>query len=99
MITRDQIVLANQMTALDLIRVLRPHWLRRRGSTSYSNEPDIVVYLDGVRIGDPNALADIACINVESIEYFDARRAQYRWGLGHVHGAIEVKTLREGAST
>lgn len=93
-ITQQEIVAANQLNVLDLVRTERPHWLRFRGSTSVSQDPEILVYIDGVRTGGPEILRDIATINVEEIRYFDARRAQYRFGVGHVQGAIEVITKR-----
>lgn len=93
-LTRTEIVRANQLNALDLLRTERPHWLRIRGSTSFRDEPEIAVYLDGVRAGGRDMLADIATINIQEIRYYDARQAQYRFGVGHVQGAIEVITRR-----
>ncbi|NIP81366.1 MAG: hypothetical protein GWM90_19985 [Gemmatimonadetes bacterium] len=94
-LTQEEIVEANQLNVLDLIRSDRPHWLRIRGSTSLTQEPEIRVYLDGVHAGGVEMLADIATINVEEIHYYDARQAQYRFGVGHVQGAIEVITKRD----
>lgn len=93
-LTREEIVDANELNALDLIRVHRPHWLRIRGSTSFTNEPAIIVYVDGVRAGDTDMLADMATINIEEVRYYDARQAQFKFGVGHVQGAIEVITRR-----
>jgi hypothetical protein len=93
-LTREEIVDANELNALDLVRAYRPHWLRIRGSTSFTNEPAIVVYIDGVRAGEPDMLADIATINIEELRYYDARQAQFKFGVGHVQGAIEVITRR-----
>lgn len=94
-ITRDEIVEANQMNALDLVQVHRPHWLRTRGSTSFTNEPAIVVYIDGVRSGGTDMLANVAAINIQEIRHYSAREAQFKFGVGHVQGAIEVITRRE----
>lgn len=93
-LTREEIVDANELNALDLIRVHRPHWLRIRGSTSFNSEPVIVVYIDGVRAGEPDLLADVATINIEEVRHYDARQAQFKFGVGHVQGAIEVITRR-----
>ncbi len=93
-LTREEIVEANQLNALELIRVYRPHWLRIRGSTSFRDEPEIVVYLDGVRAGSTDMLADIAAINIQEIRYYNAREAQFKFGVGHVQGAIDVITRR-----
>ena len=93
--TREEIVDANQLNALELVRVHRPHWLRIRGSTSFTREPTILVYIDGVRAGDTEMLAEIATINIQELRYYNARQAQYRYGVGHVQGAIEVVTRRD----
>lgn len=93
-LTQDEIVTANHLNALDLIRTERPHWLRHRGSTSVSRDSEVRVYIDGVRTGGPEILADLATINIEEIRYYAPRQAQYRFGVGHVQGAIEVLTKR-----
>lgn len=93
-ITRDQIAAANQMTALEVVRTERPHWLRHRGSTSFSSETPIKVYIDGVPAGGPEMLSEVATINIEEIRYYSPREAQFKFGTGHVQGAIEVVTLR-----
>lgn len=89
-LTRDEIVEANQMDALQLVRAERPQWLFRRGARTMSGETDVVVYLDGSRLGGPESLADIATITIERMRHYSEREAQYRWGVGHLHGAIEV---------
>jgi hypothetical protein len=89
-LTRAEIVEANQMTALELVRTERPQWLHRRGARTISGDTEIAVYLDGTRIGGPDALADIPAITVQRMRYYSEREAQFRWGVGHLHGAIEV---------
>lgn len=93
-IERDELVESNQMNALDLIRSARPHWLRPRGVASMTNDPEIMIYLDGVRAGGPEVLAEMPLINIETIRFYDAREAQFRFGVGHLHGAIEISTRR-----
>lgn len=90
-ITWAEIEASNQDNAYDLVRAERPHWIRGRGSTSFTREPVIPVYLDGLRLGDrPEALADISIICIREIRYYDGRRAQFKFGVGHVQGAIEL---------
>lgn len=90
-ITREEILEANQMTALDLVRTVRPHWLNTRGPMSLRSTP-MVVYVDGMRAGGVEALADIGTTDVEEVRYYDPREAQFRFGTGHAQGAIEVLT-------
>lgn len=89
-LTREEIVEADQMDALQLVRAERPQWLFRRGSRTMSGDTDVVVYLDGARLGGPESLAQIATITIERMRHYSEREAQYRWGVGHLHGAIEV---------
>ena len=92
LITRAEIDEAGPSNAYDLIQKLRPIWLRWRGSTSFTQETDVKVYLDGTGMGEREALRRIDTFNIESIQYLDARRATNRLGAGHVNGAILVVT-------
>ncbi len=87
--------------AYDLVRTLRPMWLRKRGSNSINDDGDIVVYLNNARLGGPEALRQVETISVTSIRYYDAGAATYRFGSGHQHGAIQISTqpLVEGPSS
>ena len=93
-LTRAEIEEANHMNALELVRSERPQWLFRRGNRTVSGESDIVVYLDGTRIGGPAALADIPTISIQGMRFYSDREAQFKWGVGHLHGAIEVISSR-----
>lgn len=94
-ITRAEIEASHQTNAFDLVRAERPHWIRIRGSTSFTTEPMIPVYMDGLRIGDgPEALGEISIHDIEEIRHYDGRQAQYKFGLGNVQGAIEVIARR-----
>ena len=89
-LTREEIAAANQMTALQVIETERPQWLHRRGRRTVSGETDIVVYYDGGRFGGIASLADIPAINIERMRFYNEAEAQFRFGVGHLHGAIEV---------
>ena len=78
--------------AYELVRTLQPMWLRKRGSHSIQYEGDIVVYLDNVRLGGPEALRQVETINITSIRYYDPGAANFKFGSGHDHGAIQVST-------
>ena len=91
-------------TAHDVVRRLRPQWLRSRGSATITNaeQEAIVVYVNGIRSGqipiDPgrsagaNPLDGIAASQVQRLIYYGASAATQRFGTGHSHGAIEVIT-------
>lgn len=80
-------------SAYEIIRNLRPHWLRKRGRQSIYNEGTIVVYLDDMKYGDPEMLREIRAENVRSIQFLSAAQASSRFGLDHTHGAILVRTM------
>lgn len=77
-------------STFDLVQALRPLWLQKRGATSFYDEGDIQVYLDGTGIGGTEALRGIHTDNVENLRFLDERQASYRYGPGHEHGVILV---------
>lgn len=92
LITRAEIDEAGPSSAYELIQKLRPVWLRERGAVSFTDETDLVVYLDGSRMGGRSELRSIHTHNIESVEFLDARKATNRFGTGHVNGAILIRT-------
>ena len=78
--------------AYELVRTLRPMWLRKRGSNSVHYDGDIVVYLNETRFGGPEALRQVETISITSIRYYDPGAANFRFGSGHQHGAIQIST-------
>ncbi|MDQ7054782.1 MAG: hypothetical protein Q9P14_18540 [candidate division KSB1 bacterium] len=80
--------------AYDVIKYLRPTFLKVRGTTSGvaqagSTEP--VVYVNNVRCGGPRALRNIFVEQIVEIRYLRPGDATMRFGLGHAGGAILVK--------
>jgi hypothetical protein len=92
LISREQIIESHQNNAYDVVRALRPGWLRKRGIQSINFEGDIVVYLDTNRLGGPESLRQISAESVAYIQFFDAATATQRWGIDHGHGAILVSS-------
>ena len=87
---------ATDQTAMELIRRLRPHWLRARGQTSFQNPEAAypVVYIDEIRHGALEALNRIPSTEILRLEFFSTANATTRWGTGHPSGAINVTTGR-----
>ncbi|HEV8355870.1 MAG TPA: hypothetical protein VGQ17_03785 [Gemmatimonadales bacterium] len=50
-----------------------------------------VIYLDGMKSGDPDVLKGIRTGGVEEVRYLTPSRAAMEYGLGHDGGAILVK--------
>lgn len=90
-ITSDEISQSTEHSALNLIRSLRPGMLNQRGNTSIaSQDPGIVVFLDGQRYGDLASLDGIEVDTVQEIRYISAAEAQSRFGTGFPQGVILV---------
>ena len=50
----------------------------------------IVVYMDGTRLGDVEQLRGITASTIATVRYYSASEAQVKWGSNHPGGAIEV---------
>ncbi|HSJ06259.1 MAG TPA: hypothetical protein VK936_06125 [Longimicrobiales bacterium] len=53
----------------------------------------ILVYLDNARLGGTQHLAEVTLDNIGRIEFIDGPEAVFRWGTGHVHGVILLRSL------
>lgn len=96
-ITREEIEESTAATAYDLVLNERPQWLRTRGISTLAQaagQEDIVVYLNNARLGFRDAMRRVSLGAVQYLQFFDAREATYRWGAGHLHGAILISTQR-----
>ena len=94
MVTSEELRKGAASNLYEFLQTNRPMWLRKRGQTSIMNEGDIVVYLDGAKLGGPETLRSISLQGTESLQFLDAASAQQRYGVGHNHGAILVFTMR-----
>ena len=73
---------------MDAISLLRPRWLRARGSTS------VGVVIDGRMHQTRDDLAQIPIAIVERITFMTPADATARYGTGFFAGAIVVTTRR-----
>ncbi len=91
----DEIRAVNVENVPELVRARRPAWLRIRGTMTIENDAGIIVYMDQARIGGVEGMRHIHPQTVTSIAYLDAAAANYRFGQGHMHGAIVISTRPE----
>jgi hypothetical protein len=91
-LTRAQMLAGNYLTVYDAVIALRSNWLRPRGPDSFSSPSQVLVYVDGNRLGDVERLREFQPTLIASVRYLDAITAQARWGVGHSAGVIEVRT-------
>lgn len=83
---------SGESTAYDVIQSLRPLWLNKRGAQSIQFDTDILVYMGTAQIGALPALRQIPAATIASMEFLDAKAANYRFGMGHPNGAIIIST-------
>ncbi len=97
-ITTEEVRSAGVNNAFQLVERLRPLWLRSRGDRSTHLPTEIVVYQDGVMLGDLETLQYIPIELVVSVRALDAAEAMRLPGLGsrHVERAIMVETRPGG---
>jgi hypothetical protein len=56
-------------------------------------DPKILVYLNGLRLGGADKLADIDTAALSAAEFLDPHRAVFRFGSSAAHGAILLTTV------
>ncbi len=95
-ITAEEIERAHFNDVFDLVRALRPNWIQTRGAMSIQDPTagEVVVYVDGMRVGGAQHLRQVRVGDVASIQYLSGPDASSRFGLGHIGGAILVHTKR-----
>ena len=90
LITAEEMADYTTLTAMDVIRRLRPRWLQGRGaSTGGTVRPQVI--MDGARMGDPEtSLNSISVSDIESLRFLNASDATMRYGTNYPGGAIEI---------
>jgi hypothetical protein len=97
LINESEVEQSTAATAYDLIQQLRPRWLVvASGPTTLGREPEIMVYVNDMKVGGPQNLYDIDVNAIRRVSFMDANEATGRFGLNHSHGAIMV-SLKVGA--
>ncbi len=97
-ITAEEIRASSARTVTELLRQLRPQWLRSRGrDVVYANEdrleaPGVRVYLNGGLLGGLDALDQVSVDAVTGVQFLAAAAAILRWGAGNEDGAILLTT-------
>lgn len=87
LITAEELVDYQTVTALDAIRRLRPRWLQGRGNL----RPQAII--DGARMTNlEDALQSVQAASVRTMRYMNASDATMRFGTNFAGGAIEVIT-------
>lgn len=97
-ISADEIHASSARTVTELLRQLRPQWLRSRGTDVLRGNADplaahgVRVYLNGGLLGGLNTLDQVSTDAITGVQFLDAAAATLRWGAGHPDGAILLTT-------
>ncbi|HEU4631958.1 MAG TPA: hypothetical protein VFS08_19570 [Gemmatimonadaceae bacterium] len=91
-ITRAQLQAHQFASVYDAVLTLHSNWLRPRGTDSFTNPTQVLVYVDGSRLGGVETLRTLPVGSVNYIQHIDGLTASARWGLDHGQGVIYVST-------
>ena len=90
---REEMDRSQWPNAYEMVRSLRPQWLRVRGRDTITGQPGTVqVVLDGVRLGTTDALRTLPLGGIAYFQWLDGISASQRWGTGFGNGAIFIST-------
>ena len=94
----EEIVASGAPTAYEAVQLRRPIWLSSRGMKSFSTRGSTypVVYMNGMKYGDLEALRNIPAETIAEIRYITAEDATIQFGTGHPAGVIMVTTRTGG---
>jgi hypothetical protein len=91
LITRADIDRGQWRNVYELVRNLRPRWIRTRGVTHLPGQAGgVQVYVDGTRLGGVDLLRDLPTAAIQNLTWVDPISAAGRWGPNHGDGVIEV---------
>lgn len=97
LITLQEIEDSHQPNLFDVVRAVRPMWLRQFSTTVQNNQgTGVSVYVDNQRVGGLEVLRDMTTTTATSLRFYTASEAQSRFGLGNLQGVIQVNTARGG---
>jgi hypothetical protein len=97
-ITSNEIRASSARTVSELLRSLRPQWLRMRGQDVLRPGGDaraaqgVLVYLNGELLGGLSTLDQVSIDTLTGVEFVEGGTAVVRWGTGNEDGAILLST-------
>lgn len=94
-ITESEIPMTGTETAFDLIRRLRPEYLRAKPTQTYSgarstDAPPPTVIVNGQRFGNPDDLKTISASTLSTVRYYNIEEGKRKFGMQYGGGVIEI---------
>lgn len=93
-LTREEIALIGDTSADQVVRTLRPRWLRPRRGAGFGGPLVPEVFVDGRHFGPLSTLYQISSREIESMELLGAADATTLYGTGYAGGIISIRTIR-----
>jgi len=92
LITEEELAQSSARNGLQAVQMLRPDWLRGRGSASIRDVSPaaVIVYVNDQRLGGVNELEQLNVTAIKSLRFMSASEATNRYGTGHTGGVITV---------
>jgi hypothetical protein len=97
-LTQEEIRGALKQNVHEVVSTLRPNWIRQRGQISF-NDPtagQVVVYINGVRVGGAEYLRQMSVLDVVSLRFVNSTEAGARFGIQQNGGAAILVDTRPG---
>ena len=95
LISQSEIDNSHQPTLFDVVQALRPTWLRQAPMKVRSGDDEgVIVYLDDQRVGSSDVLRQFPSTSALSLRFFTPSEAQSRFGLGNLHGVIQIASSK-----
>lgn len=97
LISRAELEERSTSNLYDIIRALRPNWLRAQAS-GFANaaleQTGPIVYVDGQVFGEVEGLRSIVATSVEYVRFLSASQAQNRYSMAQARPVIDVTSRR-----
>ena len=93
-ISENEIAASHESNAFEVIRSLRPMYLKTRGHSSINGTGSdyATVFVDGQQYGDLSTLRNIVSSQIREIRYYGSADATTKFGMQAAGGAIEIRT-------
>ncbi len=91
-VTAEELLRAGDVNLYEALGQLRPAFLRSRGIITGATSPaaPIQVYIDGMRMGEPDHLRQIFAKNVAEVRFLEPQQAIARFGGNNTGGALVI---------
>ncbi|WP_420129019.1 hypothetical protein [Longimicrobium sp.] len=89
-IQRTELVRLGSRDTFTAVQALRPRWLLAGRPQTLSGRDGVVVYFETLRLGGLEALRGMSTNDIGAIQYLRPAAAQFRFGAGHLNGAIVI---------